>query len=354
MTASTACAGAGRSHNGVGVFVKAAKGIVLAIALLSGLSAWAEEPIGYVQFKAGAGIRIEIDGHPAGVTNGKDGLIARGIKPGARRFSAHRDGFVPQFGMVMVEADVVTVHKLDAWQPVIQADVERDKGIGTLIIETLPVDSTILARRLGWKDKVAKGESAFIAREIPAGSHKFTFCTDYKCIDYWVKVPSAGVQKLLIDFEPGHIFDVSKEFLAEWKGASTKCGRDRDRAACKLACETDSAIRPEAPSAACNAINGRTTTGMVADTGDGTVSASAVFLPPNGCDVAEGSSFISVTSVEIVDVLLGEESIGQTPIVRRAIPSGCHQLVAVTRDGKRHQVSIKVQPNQERRIKLTF
>jgi hypothetical protein len=325
---------------------------VLAVAVLSPPSARAEEPAGYVQFKGDPGVRIELDGEQAGVTSEKDGLIARGVKPGARRFVARRDGFVPQHGVVMVEADAVTVRELDAWQPIITAEIERDKGFGTLIVDTLPVDSTILARRLGWKEKVAKGERAFIAREIPAGSHKFTFCTDFKCIDYWVKIPRAGVRKLLVDFEPGHIFDVSREFHSEWKSASAECGRERERAACKLACEIDTALRPEASSSACNIINGHEPSGM-ASNGEGAVRASTLFTAPD-CDIPAGSSWLSVTSVEAVELLLDDESLGHTPIVRQAIPSGCHQLVAVTRDGRRHQVSIRVQPNQERRIKLTF
>jgi hypothetical protein len=320
---------------------------VLALALLRPLSARADS--GYVQFKAEPGIKIEIDGQQAGITSDRDGLIARGVKPGARRFSAHRGGFVSQYGVVMVEADVVTIQKLDAWQPLITAAVEKDKGYGMLIVETLPVDSTILARRLGWKDKVEKGERAFVAREIPAGRHKFTFCTEFKCIDYWAKIPSAGVQKLLVDFEPGHIFDVSQEFLDDWKGASSKCTREHDRAACKLACETDSTVHPDAPSPSCDAVNGSASTGMIQ--GEGAVSASTMLDP---CGIPEGSGYLSVTSIEGAEVLLGELSIGRTPLARLPIPSGCHQLVAITRDGKRHQVSIRVRPNEERRIKLTF
>jgi hypothetical protein len=340
----------------LGVGRPGASGVVLAIAVLTGLSARAEEPRGYVQFKGGPGIRIEIEGRALGTTEGKDGLIARGVRPGARRFTAHRDGFVPQFGVVMVEHDVVTVQELDAWQPVIEANVESDKGAGALIVDTLPVDTTILARRLGWKEKVHKGQAPFIAREIPAGNHKFTFCTEDKCIDYWVSIPAAGVQKLLIDFEPGHIYDLSKEFLSEWKSASARCERERDRSACKLACENDVALKPMSPSPACNAINGGETTGMVAQSGDGMVKAASTFTPPrtSSCDIDEGSGLLSVSSRQEVEVLLGEESIGHTPIVRQSIPSGCHQLIAVTRDGRRHRVSIRVQPNEERRIKLTF
>jgi hypothetical protein len=332
-----------------------ARAIVLAIVVLSGPDAAAEEPAGYVQFKAGPGVRVEIDGRPAGVTGDRDGLIVRDVRPGARRYAAHRPGFVSQFGAVLVEADAVTVAELDAWQPMVEAKIDASKGFGTLIVETLPVESTILARRLGWKDKVVKGERAFIAREVPAGRQKFTFCTDFKCIDYWVRIPNAGVRKLLIDFDPGHIFDVSKEFVAAWKSARAKCGREGDRASCKLACETDSSLHPEAPSAACNAINGEETGGIVAQSGDRAVQASTVFSAPDAdCEVGEGSSFLSITSREAVEVLLGDDSLGRTPILKQSIPSGCHQLVAVTRDGKRHQVSIRVQPNEERRIKLTF
>jgi hypothetical protein len=326
----------------------AASGLVLALALLS--SPGSDEPVGFVQFKSGPGVRIDLDGRQAGVTNGKDGLIARSVRPGARLFSAHREGFVPQFGMVLVEPDVVTLKQLDAWQPVIQAEIDRRQGVGTLIVETLPVESTILARRLGWKDKVEKGEGPFIARELPAGSHRFTFCTEFKCIDYSVPIPAAGVTKLLIDFEPGHIFDVSKEFAAGWRGAEKRCDRDRDRASCKLACETDSALRPAAPSPACSTLNGGEPAIEV-------VHAASSFTPPpieDPCGIEAGSGFLTVTSHDVVQVLLGETSLGYTPLQREAIASGCHQLVAVTRDGRRHTISIRVQPNEERRIKLTF
>jgi hypothetical protein len=336
----------------VGVARLGAKGVVFAIAVLSGRSVRAEEPMGYAQFKGPAGIQVEIEGRSIGSTEGKDGLIARGLRPGARRFAAYREGFVSQFGVLMVEADVVSVQKLDAWQPVIEAAVEKDKGIGALIVDTLPVDATILARRLGWKDKVTKGAEPFVAREIPAGDHKFTFCTDDKCIDYWVHIPAAGVTKLMIDFEPGHIFNVSKEFMREWKRASAKCDSDRERSACKLACKNDVELKPTSNSPACNAINGTETTGMVAQSQETMVKVATAFDAP--CDIDVGSGFLSVSSRQEVEVLIGEDSMGRTPIVRRAIPSGCHQLIAVTQDGRRHRVAIRLQPNEERRIKLNF
>ncbi len=366
MTAGTACAERAASHNGVAVIRASVSGIVGALALFGALTAWADAPAGYIQFKADPGARIEIDGRFAGVTSGRDGLIARNIAPGPRRFAAHREGFVSQFGVVMVEADAVTVEKLEAWQPTIQVEVAGERGVGTLIVETIPADSSIQARRLGWKEKVEKREGPFIARELPAGKHKFTFCTDFKCIDYWVHIPRASVRKLLIDFEPGHIFDVSREFLADWKDASDTCAREHDLAACKLACETDSAIEPARPSSSCSALGGApptedptvkaSRTVVIPRSQDGESGASvASFTPPPACDVdEEGSAFLSVSSRETVEVLLGDQSIGSTPIVHRAIPAGCHQLIAVTQDGHRHPVSIRIEANADRRIKLTF
>lgn len=326
-------------------------------ALLLGHPGSGEGQTGFVQFKAVPDVRIKLDGKDVGVTRSDEGLVVRDVRPGARRFEATRKGYAPQFGVVLVEAEAITVERLDAWQPMTTVELDDSPaGFGTLIVETLPVDATILARRLGWKEKVHKGDSPFIARDVPAGRHRFTFCNPTKCMDYWVKIPKSGFRKLLIDFEPGEIIDVTNEFVSQWRSATRACHRARDREACKLACDCDSRLTPARRSASCDALDGASSPRVVAEAyRPQHVQAAATFAPPDTCGVEEGApGFVSIASRRQVKIFLGNEEIGTTPIVRQRLDPGCHELTAVTIDGRKHHMKLRVEPGRSRRIKLTF
>lgn len=331
---------------------------VMVAALLAGAPASAEVAAGFVQFKAAPGVRIELDGDDVGTVQQEEGLVVRDVRPGARRFKATREGYAPQFGVVLVESDAITVERLDAWQPLTTAEPETPpEGFGTLVVDTLPVDATILARRLGWKEKVHKGDGSFIAREIPAGRHRFTFCNDTKCMDYWVKIPKNGYRKLLIDFEPGEIMDVTHELVSQWRAATRACSRTGDREACKVACTSDSRLAPRRHSAACDALDPSPVPApRVAEAfRPSHVQASATFAPPDTCGIERGEpGFVSIASRHAVRIFVGAEEIGTTPIVRQRLEPGCHQVTAVTLDGREHNLTLRVEPGRTRKIKLTF
>lgn len=122
--------------------------------------------------------------------------------------------------------------------------------MGALIIETSSATSTIDAKRLGW-NKVQKGKAPFVAPRVPAGEHKLTFCNEYKCIDYRAKVRAGRTLALHVDFEPGHVEDVSSAHYARLKKWQTECRREHLEVACEEACRLDTALSPGRAAAAC-------------------------------------------------------------------------------------------------------
>lgn len=202
---------------------------------------------GHLQVKAEVGVRVQISGTEL-IAEDSHGVTFRELTPGAHSLEALREGYVPQHALIWVRAGEVTVHRLAPWQKRVVA-----QGKGALVIQTLPVDATVSAQGLGY-GKIAKGDAPLILPHVPAGRHKLTFCTDYKCMDYRAEVTDGQVVSLLVDFEPGEIHDLSSTFEAQVMGLTQGCLRLGDTDACKQACTL--ATRLSRPSPACEAAQG--------------------------------------------------------------------------------------------------
>jgi hypothetical protein len=321
--------------------------------LLPPLVASAQRKLGFVQFQTTAGVAILIDGQPVG-TSEVGGLVVKNLAVGPRRFEARKEGFVPQFGVVMVESDAITLRRLDGWQPA--ATVSLDPvGFGTLVVETIPVEATIVARQLGWPDKALKTDATFVARELPAGRQKFTFCTTTKCLDYSVRIPKGSVRKILVDFEPGEIHDLTRDLFAAWQSAAKKCGRSGDAIACTIACEHDAELNPTARSFACEMLDRKGEPPKKAELAEAEpVPASMPFVADTcGIDPNAAPGSLSVASREPVEVYLGDRLLGTTPIDELEVPAGCHELT-VRAGPLVHHLSVRVEPKKLRSVRLTF
>lgn len=126
-------------------------------------------------------------------------------------------------------------------------------GTGALVIETSSSTSTIDAKRLGW-NKVQKGKDPFVAPRVPAGEHKLTFCNEYKCIDYRARVRAGRTLALHVDFEPGHVEDISSAHQARLKNWQTECRQGHVEEACVEACRLGTALSPRRAAADCTTL----------------------------------------------------------------------------------------------------
>lgn len=246
-------------------------GVFAALSLaLSGTSQDAAEP-GHLQVKTKSGVTVRLAQRSA-IAEDEHGVTFHGLAPGAHRLVATRDGYLDQTSLVRVRAGEVTVHRLAPWQKFISST-----GRAAIVVQTLPVDATISAQALGY-EKVAKGDDDFVIPHVPAGRHKLTFCTEYKCIDYRVEVGDGDLVKLLVLFDPGEVEDVSRAFRARVDNTAKACLRTREMDACTEACTL--ATRLAVPSPTCRITSGAFDFDMVDSPepgapGDGAVPATS-------------------------------------------------------------------------------
>lgn len=245
-----------------GARIAAVVGLTLLISGAAPISTVA----GHVQVKAAAGVEVQID-ERRGTSEDDHGVTFREISPGAHTLQAHRPGYVSQHALIWVHAGEVTVHRLAPWQKQVPS-----LGTGAIIIQTLPVDATVSAQSLGY-NKILKSDAPVVLPRVPAGRHKLTFCTEYKCIDYRAEVEAQDVVSLLVDFEPGEVHDVSTTFISQVRTLTQDCLRQRDTNVCKQACALATSVRRESP--ACEATTAPTVdVGMHSDD-EATIPASA-------------------------------------------------------------------------------
>lgn len=234
--------------------VRPRRTLVGILSLLIAGTAFAEGAQGYLQVKVPAGTIVNVDRLGAKKTVDPEGVTFREVAPGTYWVTLERPGFERQRISIDVEIGAVAVVNPKPWQPVPAGAAEKKpaKGYGALIVQTFPVDATIDAKRLGW-NKITKSDEPFIASNVPAGTHKVTFCNEYKCLDYRAQIRPGRLLSIIVDFDPGEIEDVSRLHrtqLASWRSGCA----GGDATSCRRACNLDASLSPNLPSVACAAI----------------------------------------------------------------------------------------------------
>lgn len=324
--------------------IRVLRWVPLATVVLLAAGTAQAAPLGYLQVKAGQGISVELEGVGTHVSDGGDGVLFRGLEAGRYWVTARREGYEPQRASVDVVLGNVVVHHLQAWQPIPVGVVKpkASKGVGALIVQTFPVEATVDAKRLGWR-KIEKGDGPFIASNIPAGTHRITFCNTYKCIDYRAKIEPNRLKSIIVDFDPGEIEDVSdlhRQQLAEWR---RMCAEGEDHL-CKQACDLDVALSPGRRSAACENVAPRSEAlAKKAPEDDAFVQVSRT--PPCLFDETIITSVTLETS-DRYELFLGARRLGRGPSIAAELPSGCVELRAVNAKlGIDRRVRVDIDPD---------
>lgn len=200
----------------------------LAVLSLAPLSVFAA-PQGHLQIQAQDGVEVTIGALRASAKH-KQGVIFRALGPGLHRLEAHREGYRPQHATVSIEPGEVTLHRLAPWQFPI-----KSAGSAVLVIQSLPLQTTIAARSLGY-GKFSKGAAPAVLPNLAAGRHKLTLCTAYKCIDYRAEVKAKAVLSLFVDFDSGQVKNLSTDYLASLERLKKGCLVEHRADDCKKAC----------------------------------------------------------------------------------------------------------------------
>lgn len=315
------------------------------------LAVTAAPATGYLQVKVGQGVTVEVERVATQVSDGGDGVLFRGLREGRYWVTSRREGYEPQRTSVDVVAGTVVVHRPLAWQP-IPTNVlleEPKRGVGALIVQTFPVDATVDAKRLGWR-KIEKGSAPFIASNVPAGTHRITFCNTYKCIDYRAKIQPNRLLSIIVDFDPGVIEDVSalhRTQLAEWR---RRC-LDGDDQLCKRACDLDVALSPGRRSVACE--SDIDTPILAADTDAATIVPVSRTLSPPCVASAGPASEVTLETDGAYDVFYGDRRLGNGPTIVAMLPEGCVELRTVSgKLGVDERVRLQIDSEQSKRYRV--
>ena len=221
---------------------------MLALIATKAGEARADEHVGHLQIPAAPGVIAEVDGRVSARSQDQYGVIIRDLSPGPHRLLLRRPGAAPQRAVVEVSVGEVTVFTPRPWT----AAPTDTAATGMLMIQTLPVETTIKAPTLGWPE-LTKNRAA-IRVVTPAGDHRVTVCDAYRCLDYRLNVAAGRLRSVLVDLDQGEVDDLSATHASRWAQHRRACDAFESTDAvvsCQRACDLDSALLPGAYSSAC-------------------------------------------------------------------------------------------------------
>lgn len=157
---------------------RACVGVVVALLVAAGAPALAQSTVGYIQIKAAPGIQVLLDGTLQGVTNADvGGLILQDVAAGQHVLAFVKSGFQTQKATVEVTAGKVLVYAVKPFEPKLNITQQgaQEAGniaqqVGTLVIQTLPVDASIDIPALR-QQPIQKTRDILRIANIPAGAY---------------------------------------------------------------------------------------------------------------------------------------------------------------------------------------
>lgn len=136
---------------------------------------------GFLQINAESGVVVYLDGERVGVTSEElGGLFVVDVPAGERLLRLERDGFEAQELTVRVGAGRVSVHDVGQFAPQMLLQQSGDRHsvalrrlTGTLVVQTLPVESVIDLPGLGLREQ-RKARDLWQVEHVPVGSYALT------------------------------------------------------------------------------------------------------------------------------------------------------------------------------------
>jgi len=188
--------------------------LVALMALILTVSAQAAEN-GYIQVKSQSGVTVFLDGTMKGVTSDDvGGLIISEVPAGRHDIKAIREGYRPKTDTIVVESGKVAVFEIGTFTPKINvtqsgksSETAIKKRIGSLKIQSLPIDCRISIPELGLKELKAKDE--WVASGIPVGEYQATFSAIGKDLDYRLTIVENQQLHLMVDFVKRKVQDLT-------------------------------------------------------------------------------------------------------------------------------------------------
>ena len=157
--------------------------VVAVVSLLGGGSANVEtaSEVGFLQVNADPGVEVFIDGEHVGTTSEEArGLFVLDVPAGERRVRFQQDGFEAREVTVAVIAGRVSVYDVAQFAPSMRVHqagqptrVEMRRLTGTLVVQTLPVESVLDLPGLGLREQV-KSSDVWQVDQVPEGSYSLT------------------------------------------------------------------------------------------------------------------------------------------------------------------------------------
>jgi len=180
---------------------------------------------GFIQIKSEPNIEIYLDDEFKGVTDRKyDGLILENINIGYHIIEARKEGYTPQKAEINIESNQVFLFQVNPFIPKIEIKEEGEKEdteinlkVGSLIVQSIPIECTITIPSLGtWMKKKDK----WIADKIAEGYYKIIFSnSNDKEITFDLNIYEGKETHLLVNFlnrEVKLISNVSSDNLTDY------------------------------------------------------------------------------------------------------------------------------------------
>lgn len=137
--------------------------------------------VGYLQVNAAPGVEVFVDGERVGTTSEEArGLFVLDVPAGERLVRFEKDGFETHEVTVSIIADRVSEHDIAWFTPQIRFDqfgepmrIEMRRLTGTLVVQTLPVESVLDLPGLDLRQQV-KSRDVWLVEQVPVGSYSLT------------------------------------------------------------------------------------------------------------------------------------------------------------------------------------
>jgi hypothetical protein len=193
--------------------------VFLLLLLISFMSLYIfAQGVGYIQIKCEPGAMVFLDNNFVGTTSSElGGLILQDVPADSHQIKIVKEGFEPQSVKIDLMVNEIYVYEVKEFIP--QLDVTQEgeadtdtikKRVGSLLIETLPIDCIIEIPKLNINKEHYgnKTKKTWVISNISIGSYKLNFIALGKKIEYELKIEEGTQKHLLVNILKNEVKEI--------------------------------------------------------------------------------------------------------------------------------------------------